>query len=78
MKTYLLKNAPAVEPKAAPKTIRPPRLPKPGAHARTNNLQSFYGHMTNGSASFTKIMSHETVILLCSYPPCVSDRFVTS
>jgi transposase len=33
MKTYLLKNAPGVEPKAAPKTVRPPRLPKPGAPA---------------------------------------------
>jgi hypothetical protein len=33
MKTYLLKNTPAVEPKAAPKTARPPRLPKPSAPA---------------------------------------------
>jgi transposase len=33
MKTYLLKNAPVVEPKAAPKTVRPSRLPKPGAPA---------------------------------------------
>jgi hypothetical protein len=33
MKTYLLKNSPAVEPKAAPKTARPPRLAKPSAPA---------------------------------------------
>src|SRR6185436_3911930 len=33
MKTYLLKNASVVEPKAAPKTARPPRLPKPSAPA---------------------------------------------
>jgi transposase len=33
MKTYLLKNAPAVEPKAALKAARPPRLPKPAALA---------------------------------------------